>query len=400
MKILHCSDLHLGRRPVGGVGDYSESRFNDYFQSFHHIADYAVDNSVNTVIISGDIFDRREITPEILEKAEEVFVKLRESGINVIIAEGNHDRGGSSDSTWLNYLVHRCLVHMPSVDIDEENNYVFEPLVIDDINFYSMGYPGIYAEEMSRSLVEVLDPGKLNIVLVHTAISPGNYFPGTVTPDIIDLFKGKAIYIAGGHFHSYHQYPEKEPYFFVPGSPEYWDITERDEKYFIVFDTDTGNRDNIDTKRRKRVELRHSFQSKKNQDFEEEFDSWISSASVEKDSVVICVFRIDDALYPDNSVCEKKIEAAGALKGRVSFVYDRFQNNSGSTIEQVITTESIEIENFTGSGYSSETAVKIVNTYLPEMKKIQIDGQPGDHAFELVDRMINDLIRGNFNADK
>jgi len=119
MKILHCSDLHLGRRPVGGVGAYSESRFTDYFDSFYHIADYAVINSIDTVLISGDIFDRREITPEILERAEKIFIKLKESGIVTVITEGNHDRGGSSDSTWLNYLVHRGLANMPSVEIND-----------------------------------------------------------------------------------------------------------------------------------------------------------------------------------------------------------------------------------------------------------------------------------------
>ncbi|HPS86673.1 MAG TPA: exonuclease SbcCD subunit D [Spirochaetota bacterium] len=394
MKILHCSDLHLGRRPVGGIGEYSGSRFNDYFYSFHHIADYAVQNSVDTVIISGDIFDRREITPEILERAEQVFIKLKESGIAAVIAEGNHDRGGSNDSTWLNYLVHRKLVHMPSVTINEDNNYIFEPVVIDGIQFYSMGYPGIYIEEMSRSLVEVLDSEKSNIVLVHTAVSANDHYPGTVAPCVIDLFKGKALYIAGGHFHSYHQYPEKEPYFFVPGSPEYWDISERDDKFFIVFDTADGTHDKINTSRRKRIEIQHSFTSKSDIEFEHEFDSWLSVLAVEKDSVVICLFRIEDSLYPDGPACEKKIESAGALKAKVSFAYDRPVSDTGLLNEQAVTTESIELENFTGSGYSAETAVKIVNTYLPELKKMQIEDQSGDIAFELVDRMIEELIRG------
>lgn len=394
MKILHCSDLHLGRRPVGGVGEYSESRFNDYFDSFHHIADYAVQNLVNTVIISGDIFDRREITPEILERAEQIFLRLKESDITAIIAEGNHDRGGSTDSSWLNYLMHRGLVHMPSVNMDESDNYIFDPVVLNDILFYSMGYPGIYVEDMTRALVDALDPEKENIVLVHTAISSSDHFPGTVTPAVMDLFKGRALYVAGGHFHSYHQYPDNEPFFFVPGSPEYWDIAERDEKFFIVFDTVTGTRVNVETKRRTRLEVHYSFESKNDTAFESEFDLWLSSISIEKDSVVICVFRIDDALYPDSGVCEKKIESAGALKVKVSFIYDKAGSSSGSVNDQIVTTESIEMENFTVSGYSSDTAVKIVNTFLPELKKMQIEEQSFDNAFELVDTMIEDLIRG------
>lgn len=395
MKILHCSDLHLGRRPVGGIGEYSESRFNDYFNSFHHIADYAAGHSVDAVIIPGDIFDRREITPDILQRAEQVFIKLKESGIKAIISEGNHDRGGSNDSTWLNYLVHRQLVNMPVVAVDSDNDYIFEPVILNGVHFYSMGYPGIYVEEMSRSLVNVLDPGKVNIVLVHTAIGSGGHFPGTVTAEIIDLFRGKAFYIAGGHFHSYHQYPENDPYFFVPGSPEYWDIGERDEKFFIVFDTDSGKRENIESLRRRRIELNHSFISASDTDFTEEFDNWLSPLNFQKSPVVICHFRVDDNLYPDGAACEKKIESAGALKAKVTFTCDRSGSGSWAADEQTVTTESIEVENLVSSGYSTVTAGKITGTYLPELKKMQIEELPAESAFELLDRMIEEVIRGN-----
>ena len=32
MKIVHCSDIHLGRRPVGGKGEFSDKRYEDYFK--------------------------------------------------------------------------------------------------------------------------------------------------------------------------------------------------------------------------------------------------------------------------------------------------------------------------------------------------------------------------------
>ena len=394
MKILHCSDLHLGRRPVGGVGEYSETRFSDYFSSFHHIADYADENSIDTVIISGDIFDRREITPDILERAEQVFIKLKDSGIETIIAEGNHDRGGSSDSTWLNYLVHRDLVKMPCVNLDDENNFVFQPVESDGVHFYSMGYPGIYIEEMSRSLIEVLDREKLNIVLVHTAISSNDHFPGTVTPAVIDLFKERVYYIAGGHFHSYHHYPADDPYFFVPGAPEYWDLAEGEEKYFIVFDTSSGFRENVSTSRRKKTSFKHSFSSESDNDFEAEFDQWLSALPVDKNSVVTCLFKIEESLYPDGAACEKKIESAGALKAKVSFVYKSSGISADRTGEQIVTTESIESEKLITSGYSGDIALKIVNSYLPELKKTETEGDNGGSGFDLFDRMIEEIIQG------
>jgi DNA repair exonuclease SbcCD nuclease subunit len=283
---------------------------------------------------------------------------------------------------------------MPCVNLDDENNFVFEPVESGGVHFYSMGYPGIYIEEMSRSLIEVLDKENLNVILVHTAISSNDHFPGTVTPAVIDLFKGRAFYIAGGHFHSYHHYPADEPYFFVPGAPEYWDLAEGEEKYFIVFDTDSGLRENISTSRRRKNSVTHSFISVSDSDFEAEFDQWLALLAVDKNSVVTCLFKIEESLYPDGAACEKKIESAGALKAKVSFIY----NSSGSSIERNSehseTTESIESEKLITSGYSGDIASKIVNTYLPELKKTEIEGDPGSGGFDLFDRMIEEIIQG------
>ena len=69
MRLLHCSDLHLGRRPVGGKGEFSEKRYLDYFNAFEQCVDIAIREKVDLFIMSGDIFDRKEIVPEVLEKS-------------------------------------------------------------------------------------------------------------------------------------------------------------------------------------------------------------------------------------------------------------------------------------------------------------------------------------------
>jgi len=129
-------------------------------------------------------------------------------------------------------------------------------------------------------------------------------------------------------------------------------------------------------------------------DFEEEFDHWLSGILIDKNSVVTCLFKIEESLYPDGAACEKKIESAGALKSKVSFVYKSSGNTAGRSDEQIVTTESIESENLINSGYSGEITSKIVNDYLPELKKTEIEGDNGSSGFDLFDRMIEEIIQG------
>ena len=59
-------------------------------------------------------------------------------------------------------------------------------------------------DETLRKLSEKLNSDEKNIVIVHTGISAGeNTLPGLVSTSILDLFKDKAIYVAGGHIHSF-----------------------------------------------------------------------------------------------------------------------------------------------------------------------------------------------------
>lgn len=69
-------------------------------------------------------------------------------------------------------------------------------------------------DEALTKLSEKLNPQEKNIVVVHTGISGStNTLPGLVSTSILDLFKDKAIYIAGGHIHSFTTYPKEKPYF-------------------------------------------------------------------------------------------------------------------------------------------------------------------------------------------
>lgn len=89
MKIIHLSDLHIGK--------------SDNIDKCHRIADWILDNQethqTEVVIISGDLVDDGQSWQ--FEQARGVINRLRDNGFTVLVAPGNHDYGpdGYREST-------------------------------------------------------------------------------------------------------------------------------------------------------------------------------------------------------------------------------------------------------------------------------------------------------------
>ena len=189
MKIVHCSDLHLGKR-FSGNKDYVKKRYMDFFNAFATFIDKVEEIKPDVCLIAGDIFDKKEINPDILSKTEYLFKRLKDNVKKDIIAiEGNHDNSRILEESWLEYLQEQNILKVFYYNKDfEEKNY----LKIDDINFYPVGYPGFMIDEALTKLSEKLNPQEKNIVVVHTGISGStDTLPGLVSTSILDLFKDK-----------------------------------------------------------------------------------------------------------------------------------------------------------------------------------------------------------------
>ena len=84
MKILHTSDLHIGKKLMG------RERYGEFRAVFFELADICLRESVELVLIAGDIFDT--YTPS--SEAEEIFysgIKLLSKYCAVLVISGNHD---------------------------------------------------------------------------------------------------------------------------------------------------------------------------------------------------------------------------------------------------------------------------------------------------------------------
>ena len=357
MKIVHCSDLHLGKR-FSGNKDYVKKRYMDFFNAFAVFVDRVEEIKPDVCLIAGDIFDKKEINPDILSKTEYLFKRLRDNIKKDIIAiEGNHDNSRILEESWLEYLQEQNILKVFYYNKDfEEKNY----LKIDDINFYPVGYPGFMIDEALTKLSEKLNPQEKNIVIVHTGISGSiNTLPGLVSTSILDLFKDKAIYIAGGHIHSFTTYPKEKPYFFVSGSLEFSNVQNEksDKKGFILFDTDTLNYEFIELEHRKRIKKDFSYTNFSN--LENEFENFVKELNLTGEEILVISVSLNNNDYINTENLENIAEKNGALKTHILIknilnIGASEENNSDLSIAELeknlINTWNIsEIEKFSKS---------------------------------------------------
>lgn len=85
MKIMHLSDLHIGKK----VNEYS--MLQDQIYILKEILRIVDNEKVETVIIAGDVYDRSLPPNEALELFDEFLYQLSGRNVNVFVISGNHD---------------------------------------------------------------------------------------------------------------------------------------------------------------------------------------------------------------------------------------------------------------------------------------------------------------------
>ena len=85
MKLMHLSDLHIGKR----VNEFS--MLEDQRAVFEEICHILDEEQVQGVIIAGDVYDRQEPSAQAVQLCDDLICALRERGLKVFIISGNHD---------------------------------------------------------------------------------------------------------------------------------------------------------------------------------------------------------------------------------------------------------------------------------------------------------------------
>jgi DNA repair protein SbcD/Mre11 len=85
MRLLHTADWHVGRTIRG------RSRVEEFTEVLAEVVGIAREESVDAVLVAGDLYDHRAPSPEADALIFDTLVRLYEAGIPVVAIPGNHD---------------------------------------------------------------------------------------------------------------------------------------------------------------------------------------------------------------------------------------------------------------------------------------------------------------------
>jgi DNA repair exonuclease SbcCD nuclease subunit len=220
LRFVHLSDSHLGYRQYG-----LKQRLKDWSRATQEIVDYAVENEVDFVLHSGDLFNSNLVDHTTLIDAIKILTPLKRARIPFFVIDGNHDRRkGSQSDTANNVLQYLELVDYLGPEGDNLENAIRE---VDGTHIIGLGYHGIYLRSKIGNFLNQM-PDAPSIILLHAAVE---HHVAEGHPDIslseLEMLKPKAAYLALGHAHNSFQIRD---WIFNPGSPEYYRFTDQDSK--------------------------------------------------------------------------------------------------------------------------------------------------------------------------
>ncbi|WP_446225805.1 exonuclease SbcCD subunit D [Nocardia sp. IBHARD005] len=218
MRILHTSDWHIGRT-FHGV-----DLLADQARVLTAVAELVAAESVDVVVVPGDIYDRSIPHADAIGVCNRGFEAIRAAGATIIATSGNHDspaRLGAGASFAAAGGLHLCTrvadAHRPIVLSDGDGAVAFYgiPYLEPEITRTELGVPQAHSHAeildaaMARIRAEIATrPGARTVVLAHAFVIGGeatgserSISVGGVETVSMSAFDG-VDYVALGHLHS------------------------------------------------------------------------------------------------------------------------------------------------------------------------------------------------------
>lgn len=251
MKILHTSDLHIGKTL------HDRALLADQAFVLDRLGRIVRERDPAALVISGDIYDRSVPPPEAVRLFGDFLgrVKAESPGLTVLIIPGNHDsaaRLGFADG----------ILRLAGVHLRTRAEDIVVPVPVErggeTLNLWALPFlgPGAFPEaprsqagqfrEAMDRVVPLLPPDAANVLVCHAFAAGGQasdserVFLGTA--ELVDAASFAAFdYVALGHLHRPQKAGENGRY---PGSPLAYSFSEAgQEKGFLLVDVRKGGFD-------------------------------------------------------------------------------------------------------------------------------------------------------------
>ncbi|MFA6882077.1 MAG: exonuclease SbcCD subunit D [Aminobacterium sp.] len=213
MKILHTADWHIGKII------YGEYMLDDQRYILSQLLNYLKEESVDALVISGDLFDRAVPPAEAINLLNETLSKIvLEFRIPTIIISGNHDSAERLE--FLNGILSGMDLHIEGVLKDEVKKVTYT----DEYglaNFFLLPYVDFFkardlfgmnfknkTEVISKFIEKMsIDENERNVLVAHEYVLGGEESESErvlsiggseyIEPSIFEVFD----YVALGHLH-------------------------------------------------------------------------------------------------------------------------------------------------------------------------------------------------------
>ena len=254
MKILHTSDLHFGINLHGVPLLEYQWKFCD------NLCDIVRVNSIDAVIIAGDVFDTSVASAEAINCWSNLATKLCiENKVPVIVCAGNHD--GAARLASCSDLLKAAGLHISGTLED-----AFDPIRLDNCEIYSLPYyntadaaavlecktdTGVVMTEIVRRILDKADKSKKLVFAAHCFAAGGKTGESDISARTAESVGGTELvpisafegfdYVALGHLHRPQTLSKKETIVRYSGTPMPYSFSEAEHnKTVSVFDTDNG----------------------------------------------------------------------------------------------------------------------------------------------------------------
>lgn len=226
MKILHLADLHLGKILQ------EQSLIEDQEYMLKEIIEIIKNENIETVLISGDVYDR-SVPPAEAVNLLDNFLKIliKELKIKVFIISGNHDskdRLGFGSKIFEDeglYIESKYSGNLRKVELEDSygkiNIYMLpfvKPIEVKD--FFEDDLENNYNTAIHKIIEkEKINKEERNIIMVHQFVTAGTIEPERTESEILSLGGIENVdvsnfddfdYVAIGHVHRPQQIGRKE----------------------------------------------------------------------------------------------------------------------------------------------------------------------------------------------
>ena len=188
IKILHCADVHIGAAE-SSLGTLSHTRQAETLMTFEKIINLAKENTVDILLIAGDLFNSNNIDRAFCDRVFECFGEIPE--VKIVYCAGNHDPL-NAESPFKKYALPQNLFVLDTVDSFVEFSEI-------NTRVYGKSFKEVYMQGEARFSLQT-DENFINLMCIHGELRSdlGSDY-NSITSDFITT--SGMDYIALGHVH-------------------------------------------------------------------------------------------------------------------------------------------------------------------------------------------------------